>query len=178
MIEHGLSACTVENSLAKARGLSIRTGAQPCSISHLSGAVWQYNNTIVYIVLNSSSLPVCLGFSCPNNLSHNFVNKAESNGHCQAESKHWSPLCFLTSLSLSLSLSLTNIHTRARTQLQRNIYMKTSFQNKAELYTEDPRFNDSVCYQRLCCEIEFALIKKLDMTHLKQQKRILLNTFL
>ena len=27
-IEHGLCACTVDNSLAKARGLSLRTGAQ------------------------------------------------------------------------------------------------------------------------------------------------------
>ena len=27
-IEHGLCACTVENPLAKARGLSLRTGAQ------------------------------------------------------------------------------------------------------------------------------------------------------
>ena len=58
-IEHGLCACTVDNPLAKARGLSLRTGAQtmlylplvphstkrgdylsvqahnPCSISHL-----------------------------------------------------------------------------------------------------------------------------------------------
>ena len=29
--------------------------------------------------------------------------------------------------------------------------------------TEDPRYNDSVCYQRFCCKIEFAVIKKLDM---------------
>ena len=28
---------------------------------------------------------------------------------------------------------------------------------------EDPRYNDSVCYQRFCCQIEFAVIKKLDM---------------
>ena len=27
-IEHGLCACTVDNSLAKARGLCLRTGAQ------------------------------------------------------------------------------------------------------------------------------------------------------
>ena len=27
-IEHGLCACTVDNPLAKARGLSLRTGAQ------------------------------------------------------------------------------------------------------------------------------------------------------
>ena len=29
--------------------------------------------------------------------------------------------------------------------------------------TEDPRYNDNVCYQRYCCKIEFAVIKKLDM---------------
>ena len=29
--------------------------------------------------------------------------------------------------------------------------------------TEEPRYNDSVCYQRFCCEIEFAVIKKLDI---------------
>ena len=29
-------------------------------------------------------------------------------------------------------------------------------------YTEDPRYNDSVCYQRFCCKIEFAVLKKLD----------------
>ena len=27
--------------------------------------------------------------------------------------------------------------------------------------TEDPRYNDSVCCQRFCCKIEFAVIKKL-----------------
>ena len=31
------------------------------------------------------------------------------------------------------------------------------------LITEDPHYNDSVCYQRFCCKIEFAVIKKLDM---------------
>ena len=25
------------------------------------------------------------------------------------------------------------------------------------------RYNDSVCYQRFCCKIEFAIIKKIDM---------------
>ena len=34
-IEHGLCACTVDNPLAKARGLSLRTGAQTCSYCHL-----------------------------------------------------------------------------------------------------------------------------------------------
>ena len=28
--------------------------------------------------------------------------------------------------------------------------------------TEDPRYNDSVCYQGFCCKIEFVVIKKLD----------------
>ena len=31
--------------------------------------------------------------------------------------------------------------------------------------TEDSRYNGSVCYQRFCCKIEFAVIKKLDRTH-------------
>ena len=30
-------------------------------------------------------------------------------------------------------------------------------------YTEDPRYDNNVCYQRFCCKIEFALIKKLGM---------------
>ena len=30
-------------------------------------------------------------------------------------------------------------------------------------HTESPRYNDSVCYQRFCCKIEFAIIKRLDM---------------
>ena len=34
-IEHGLCACTVDNPLAKARGLSLRAGAQPMLYSHL-----------------------------------------------------------------------------------------------------------------------------------------------
>ena len=29
--------------------------------------------------------------------------------------------------------------------------------------TENPCYNDSVCYQRFCCKNEFAVIKKLDM---------------
>ena len=35
--------------------------------------------------------------------------------------------------------------------------------------TADPRYNDSVCYQRFCCKIEFAVVKKLDRTYLKHQ---------
>ena len=31
------------------------------------------------------------------------------------------------------------------------------------VHTEDPRYNDSVCYQKFGCKIEFAVIKKLDM---------------
>ena len=36
-------------------------------------------------------------------------------------------------------------------------------------HTEDPRYNDRVCYQRFCCKIEFAVIKKLDRSRLKQE---------
>ena len=35
-IEHGLCACMVDNPLTKARGLSLRTGDKPCSISQLN----------------------------------------------------------------------------------------------------------------------------------------------
>ena len=37
-IEHGLCACTVDNPLAKARGLALRTGAQ--TMLYLSLVVW------------------------------------------------------------------------------------------------------------------------------------------
>ena len=38
-IDHGLSACTVDNPLAKARGLSLRTGAQTMlNLSHTFGS--------------------------------------------------------------------------------------------------------------------------------------------
>ena len=35
-IEHGLCSCTVDNPLAKARGLSLRTGAQTMLSGYLS----------------------------------------------------------------------------------------------------------------------------------------------
>ena len=38
-IEHGLCTCTVDNPLAKARGLSLRTGAQPMLYLPLIGFV-------------------------------------------------------------------------------------------------------------------------------------------
>ena len=38
-IEHGLCACTVDNPLAKARGLSLRTGAQPMLYLPLIGVL-------------------------------------------------------------------------------------------------------------------------------------------
>ena len=40
-IEHGLCACTVDNPLAKARGLSLRTGAQ--TVLYLSLGVCMYS---------------------------------------------------------------------------------------------------------------------------------------
>ena len=45
------------------------------------------------------------------------------------------------------------------------IHLKPLFRPQAnqERSTENPRYNDSVCYQRFCCKIEFAVIKKLDM---------------
>ena len=44
--------------------------------------------------------------------------------------------------------------------------------NALRLITEDPGYNDLACYQRFCCKIEFAVVKKLDRTHLKHQKMI------
>ena len=37
-----------------------------------------------------------------------------------------------------------------------------AYKNK-DIDTEDPHYNDSVCYQRFCCKFEFAVIRKLDM---------------
>ena len=35
---------------------------------------------------------------------------------------------------------------------------------------EDSGYNDRVCFQRFCCKIEFAVIKKLDMDPSKADK--------
>ena len=44
-IEHGLCACTVDNPLAKARGLSLRTGAQPMLyLPHVFGNIETSSN--------------------------------------------------------------------------------------------------------------------------------------
>ena len=49
-IEHGLCACTVDNTLTKARGLSLRTGAQTMlylshdprnALKHISARFWE-----------------------------------------------------------------------------------------------------------------------------------------
>ena len=45
-IEHGLCACTVDNPLAKARGLSLRTGAQP--MLYLPLVVWPMEFPLKY----------------------------------------------------------------------------------------------------------------------------------
>ena len=37
------------------------------------------------------------------------------------------------------------------------------------LVTNDTRYNDTVCYQRFCCKIEFAVIKNLIGTRLKHE---------
>ena len=44
-IEHGLCACTVDNPLAKVRGLSLRTGAR--SISHMFTPVYAYTDVLI-----------------------------------------------------------------------------------------------------------------------------------
>ena len=52
-----------------------------------------------------------------------------------------------------------------------NITSLVSLRREIEvgIYTEDPRYNDGVCYQRFCCKIELAVVKKLDRTYLKHQ---------
>ena len=48
--------------------------------------------------------------------------------------------------------------------------LRASYQVFYYMYNiEDPRYNDGVYYQIFCCKIEFAVIKKLDRTHLKHQ---------
>ena len=37
------------------------------------------------------------------------------------------------------------------------------FMKRRKHHTDDPRYDDSVCYQTFRCKIEFAVIKKLDM---------------
>ena len=44
-----------------------------------------------------------------------------------------------------------------------------SRETEVGIYTEDPRYNDGVYYQRFCCKIEFAVVQKLDRTHPKRQ---------
>ena len=45
-IEHGLCACTADNPLAKARGLSLCTGAQ--TMLYLSIVVWPMEFPLMY----------------------------------------------------------------------------------------------------------------------------------
>ena len=49
-IEHGLCTCTVDNPLAKARGLSLRTGAQTMLyLSHKAQS--KINRSVCYVLL-------------------------------------------------------------------------------------------------------------------------------
>ena len=34
---------------------------------------------------------------------------------------------------------------------------------------QQQKYNESACYQRFCCKIDFAVIKKFGRAHLKQQ---------
>ena len=40
--------------------------------------------------------------------------------------------------------------------------------------TDNPRYKDSVCYQKFCCKIEFSTIKKLDVD---PSKALITDTF-
>ena len=68
--EHGLCACTVDNPLAKAQGLSLRTGAQTISISHLYH--WNQSTIISLDLLNT----VRIYFRTSSSLVHWSVKKA------------------------------------------------------------------------------------------------------
>ena len=57
-IEHGLCACTVDNSLAKARGLSLRTGAQPMLYLPLK---FKKNILRYQVVYNAEEPSHCIG---------------------------------------------------------------------------------------------------------------------
>ena len=63
-IEHGLCACTVDNPLAKARGLSLRTGAQPMLyLPHVALSVLvklQRNNFVHRDCNDSQTFGVCM----------------------------------------------------------------------------------------------------------------------
>ena len=56
-IEHGLCACTVDNPLAKARGLSLHTGAQPMLYLPLIfiSTTGIYNNQIMMTHMSEST---------------------------------------------------------------------------------------------------------------------------
>ena len=56
-IEHGLCACTVDNPLAKARGLSLRTGAQ--TMLYLSFVIFMFCAMLVTTAGGHLGMPNC-----------------------------------------------------------------------------------------------------------------------
>ena len=44
-----------------------------------------------------------------------------------------------------------------------SIFNFIDFYMTLHVYTKGPHYNDSVCYQRFCYKIKFAVIKKLDV---------------
>ena len=76
-IEHGLCACTVDNPLAKARGLSLRTGAQ--TMLYLS-LVPSLNNPKGLDPSPKTGLDFCDGFGRKKTPSYNRRNKITA-GH-------------------------------------------------------------------------------------------------
>ena len=57
-IEHGLCACTVDNPLAKARGLSLRTGAQTMLylLLKMHGFISMYDTRIYLELISGKEL--------------------------------------------------------------------------------------------------------------------------
>ena len=71
-VEHGLSACTVDNPLAKARGLSLRTGAQTMLyLSHWGSRVvrwfwvnFQCRGVLLIFIVVGQGLTALTGGGC------------------------------------------------------------------------------------------------------------------
>ena len=54
------------------------------------------------------------------------------------------------------------------------VFIMNSILSNPPPCTEDPRYNDSVCYGKFFCKIEFAVIKKLNSD---PSKALIMDTF-
>ena len=65
-IEYGLCACTVDNPLAKARGLSLRTGAQPMLYFPLDAHLIRPQGYKTFFMLNSAEYEILNAYKYKN----------------------------------------------------------------------------------------------------------------